>query len=94
MNKDVRVRVKTPVGLTRLECMGPGTAQGSVDAAIVSSTAMGKGVDDTFGDSDSLLVYHGTPLPAQCFMDDVLKSNENLKAAQTANDLMEELMRT
>ena len=92
MNKELKVKVKTPVGLTPSAKSDPSLAQGSVEASIVSSAAIGKGVDDTFTERDDLVVYEGIPLPVQSFMDDVMKTNENCESAQTANDLLEEFM--
>ena len=44
MNKNVKIKVKTPVGLTEVEETGPGASQGSVDAPVISSVSIGDGV--------------------------------------------------
>ena len=52
MNKNIRIKVKTPVGLTESADTGPGATQGSVDAAIISSVSIGNDVSDNFASSD------------------------------------------
>ena len=44
MNKNITIKVNTPVGLTEAEETGPGIAQGAVDAAAVSSANVAGGV--------------------------------------------------
>ena len=50
MNKNIRIKVKTSVGLTPSEDTGP--VLGTVEAGIISSVSLGNGVDVTFADSD------------------------------------------
>ena len=44
MNKNSRIKVKTPLGLTEAKDTGPLVAQGSVDGAVLSSNNSGKGL--------------------------------------------------
>ena len=48
MNKDTRIKVKTPVGETKTEEVGQMVTQGSVDAALASASSLDKGVDKEF----------------------------------------------
>ena len=92
MNKNGRVKVKTPVGMTQSKDIDPSITQGSVESSVISSAGIGKGVNDAFSDSDGIVMFEGIPLPQQSFMDDILKSSTDRKSAQNANDIMEDLM--
>ena len=59
MNKNIRIRVKTPVGLTKPEDTGPTIGQGGVDACTISAVNIDNGVDDAFVDSGGEIVYSG-----------------------------------
>ena len=48
-------------------------SQGSIDAGIVSSVNLGKGVDDFFGSSDDEISYGSTRLLPQAFQDDLCR---------------------
>ena len=52
MNKNIKVKVKTAVGMTGTEDTGGGIAQGSVEASIESSVHLDKGLEEAFEDSD------------------------------------------
>ena len=92
MNKNVRIKVKTPVGITETEDTGPGASQGSVDAAVISSVSLGNGVSKAFEDSTYEIAYGNIEMSAQIFMDDVFRMGENVESAQYANNVMEELV--
>ena len=92
MNKNVRIKIKTPVGITQSEDTGPQVTQGSVEAATISSVSIGNGVSDTFAHSDVEVVYGNVSLGPQMFMDDIARMAENIMSAQYANDLMEEIV--
>ena len=90
MNKNIKVKVKTPVGVTPLKSTGLGMAQGSVDAAVMSSNAVEKGVDEALNDVEGIISYEDIPIPSQIWMDDILKMSETAEDAQLANDAIEE----
>ena len=92
MNKEATVKVKTPVGMTPSAQIDPGLTQGSVEAAVISSAAIGKGASDTFTNKEGVIMYENIPIPYQSFMDDCLKASDNVEYAQVANNLMENLM--
>ena len=92
MNKNVRIKVKTPVGITETEDTGPVASQGSVDAAVISSVSLGNGVSKAFEDSTYEIAYGNIEMSAQIFVDDVFRMGENVESAQYANNVMEELV--
>ena len=53
MNKSVKIRVKTPVGVTRSEEVGETVTQGSVEAAPLSAVSIDRGVNVAFEDSET-----------------------------------------
>ena len=62
MNKNVRIRVKTPVGLTKSEDVGPCVTQGGIEAGTISSVSIGNSVSSTFSDSDCEVQYRNVNL--------------------------------
>ena len=73
LNKDVRIRVRTPVGESEKKEASECISQGSIDAGIVSSVNLGKGVDDFFGSSDDEISYGSIRLLHQAFQDDLCR---------------------
>ena len=67
MNENVRIKVQTPVGLTKEEDIGPTVSQGSVDAAVISSVSIAGGIEEAFEDSEMEVVYHELPLGPTIF---------------------------
>ena len=92
MNKDVEIKVKTPVGVSDKEHTGPILAQGSIEAAMISSNNVSVGIEETFEDNEREIEYAGTKLNPFSYMDDVLRGAESVEDAQYGNDLMEELI--
>ena len=81
LNKNIRVKIKTPVGVTQSQDTGPGLAQGSVEAAVISSVNINNGVDVALNSSDGIVNYCNVPIPNQTFMDDILKVSESTSDA-------------
>ena len=92
MNKNIRIKVKTPLGETDAVDTGPGVAQGSVDGSILSSSNLASGAEDTFTDPDKELKYEDLVIFPPIFMDDIEKLSNSVEAAQYGNDKMEELV--
>ena len=92
MNKNIRIRVKTPVGLTTPEDTGPGVGQGGVDACIISAVNVDNGVNVTFADSDGEVRYSSLILAPLIYMDDIYRMAEDRKSAQDANDRIVDLV--
>merc|ERR1711954_581542 len=57
MNKSVRIKIKTPVGVTDSEEVLDVVSQGTIESGIISSVNIGKGIDVAFRDSDSEVYY-------------------------------------
>ena len=92
MNENVNIKVKTPVGLTESEETGPIVSQGTVPAAIISSSNIAVGVEEAFKESDKEILYHDIPINALSYMDDIFRMADNANKAQFGNDRMEEMI--
>ena len=80
MNKDTRIKVKTPVGVTKTKEVGPTVTQGSVDAALVSASSLDKGVDKEFNsetNEESIEVKYKDLVPLFPWM--ILKEWQRIK---------------
>ena len=101
MNENIRIQVKTPVGMTDSENTGSGVTQGAMDAAIISSVSIDNSVVEEFSDShtdtttDHILkkvfnpkdIFHPT-----IYQDDLGKMCPSVMSAQEANRKMEDIM--
>ena len=92
LNKNTRIKVKTPVGTTTSKDTGPIVAQGSAEAGIMSSVSLDNGVDVTFVNKEDEVVYHDLVLGPLLFMDDIFWMAEDVASAQKANNLLEEMV--
>ena len=92
MNKNVRIKVKTPVGVTKSEEVGDLVAQGTVEAVVISGVSIDNGVNDAFVDSDGEVEYFGVKLHPTLFMDDIGRMAETVESAQDGNKRMEDLL--
>ena len=52
MNKNTRISIQTPVGLTEERDTGEGVGQGTLEGAIISAVNLDNGVQDFFHDSE------------------------------------------
>ena len=76
MNKNSKVRIKTPVGITDTKNTGPILSQGSVEAAILNSNNIGNGMKETFTDKDKEVEYlDNIKLAPLSFLDDLARCN-------------------
>ena len=92
MNKNIRIKVKTPVGETKSKDTGPAVGQGTVDGAILSSNNTDKGLEVAFDDPSKEIEIEETVLGPISFMDDIFRMAENRDNAQYANNKMEEFI--
>ena len=92
MNSSSRIKVKTSVGVTQSAVTDPLVAQGTVEAGVISSNNIDKGVNVAFVDSDCEVKYVDLPLAPTIFMDDIGKMAESIKAAQEGNTRMEDMI--
>ena len=108
LNKNIRIRVKTPVGLTDAEDTGAGVGQGTVSGAITSSVNLDNGVKEYFHDEGDnpdaapvatrkkakmeVVKYDDIALAPLLYQDDLFNMSNSREAAQEANDRMESLL--
>ena len=93
MNKNSKVRIKTPVGITDTKNTGPILSQGSVEAAILSSNNIGNGMKETFTDKDKEVEYlDNIKLAPLSFLDDLARLSTDRDATQYGNDKVEDLL--
>ena len=89
LNKNSRIKVKTPVGVSASQETGPLVAQGKPEAGILSSVNLDKDVNVTFASSDCEVRYFELVLAPILYMDDIFRMTENVTAAQEGNIKME-----
>ena len=89
MNKTFNIKVKTLVGTSREEKTDPIVAQGSVEAAIISSNNVDVGVTEKFDDNEREIEYADVKLNPLSFMDDIFRLAGNASDAQYGNDMIE-----
>ena len=93
MNKQIKVKVKTPLGESDSKEAGSGPSQGNVDAALISANSIGNGVKEMFKTAEKELRYaNEVVVSALVFMDDIGKISVNREMAQDANDKIEEMI--
>ena len=93
MNKNIKIRVKTPLGMTETKEAGTGPSQGSVDAALISANSIGNGVKEALNEEDKELKYNESlVLSGLSFMDDIGRMSEDRDKAQYGNDRIEDMI--
>ena len=91
MNRNTRISVQTPVGMSGEMDTGEGLGQGTIEGAIASSISLDNGVRDYFKNSEDEAHYHGLPLGPLLFQDDVLRLSLDVNSAQLGNSRMEQV---
>ena len=94
MNKNTRICVQTPVGVTEEEDTGEGVGQGTLEGAIVSAVNLDSGVNEFFHDSEYEISYGKVPLQPILYQDDVARMSLDLESAQMGNNKMEAMAET
>ena len=89
MNKNTRISVQTPVGITEEQDTGEGVGQGTLEGALLSSVNLDNGVNEYFHNSEYEVSYGSLPLQPILFQDDVARMSLDLESAQMGNDKME-----
>ena len=92
MNKNTRVKINTPVGVSQSADTGPTVTQGSVESGILSSVSIDNGTNVTFAQSEVEVMYKSLKLGPTIFMDDLARMAATLASAQYGNNLMQELI--
>ena len=91
LNKNTRIKIRTAVGDSDERNLVENVAQGSLDAAIVSSVGLGKGTEDFFKTSEKEVVYGNLKILPMEFMDDISRVCKDPESAQYGNDRLENL---
>ena len=94
MNKNTRISVHTPVGVTGEEDTGEGLGQGTLEGAIVSAVNLDNGVNDFFGDSEYEVSYGDLHLQPVLYQDDVARLSLDIESTQMGNNRMETMAET
>ena len=91
LNKDTRVTVRTAVGDSESVETAETVAQGSIEAGIISSNSLSKGVDEFFASSSCDSFYGSLRLLPQSYQDDLFRFCNSPLDAQLGNLRFENL---
>ena len=94
MNKDTRIKVRTPVGDTEERDTGEGWGQGTIEGALCSAVNLDSGVRDFFQNSEHEVSYGDVMLGPALFQDDVARLCDDPVSAQIGNVKMEAMAET
>ena len=94
MNKNTKISIQTPVGLTEEKDTGQGVGQGTLEGALVSAVNLDNGVGDMFHDSEYEVSYGDVDLRPLLYQDDVARLAHDIESAQMGNDKMETMAET
>ena len=94
MNKNTKISVQTPVGLTEERDTGEGVGQGTLEGAIVSAVNLDNGVNDFFHDSEYEVSYGNVDLQPLLYQDDVARLSLDIETTQMGNNKMEVMAET
>ena len=94
MNKDTRIKVRTPVGDTEERDVGEGWGQGTIEGVICSAVNLDNGVVDFFKTSEYEVSYGDVCLLPALFQDDVSLLSDDPVSLQMGNDRMEVMAET
>ena len=89
MNRDTRVRVRTPVGYTEYSEVCEGLGQGTNESTVISAVNLSGGIEHEFVNSTSQSKYGDLVLKPVLFVDDVNRLAESPEAVQEGNIKME-----
>ena len=108
LNENIRIKVRTPVGLSKSASTGPGVGQGTVSGAIMSANNLDQGVTEYFGDTEEnfeddeknededkdkyKVKYDEITLNSLLFQDDIMHPSETVEAAKDTLDRFEKLL--
>ena len=94
MNKNTRIMIQTPVGLTEERDTGEGVGQGTLEGALISAVNLDNGVNDMFHNSEYEVSYGDVELQPLLYQDDVFRLALDIESAQIGNDKMETMAET
>ena len=85
LNKDTKIRVRTPVGHTEYRNVEETLGQGTSESGPISSASLSGGVADYFHDSACEVMYDSLALSACLYQDDIARMADNLEAVREGN---------
>ena len=89
MNRNSRISVQTPVGLSEKCDTGETVGQGTLEGAVISAVSLDKGIEEFFEGSEYEVVYAGLRLQPLLFQDDVSRLAYTPNDLQAGNDMLE-----
>ena len=89
LNKDTKIRVRTPVGYSEYCDVEELLGQGTSESGIISSASLSGGVSDYFSDSASEVKYDTLVLAPCLYQDDIARMANNLEAVREGNNRLE-----
>ena len=94
MNKNVKIRVLTGVGLSEYREVGELIGQGSVGTALVSSLNLDLEVNEYFDNSTDELYYGRVRVQPLLYQDDIIRAATSRDRAQSVNLRIEAIMKS
>ena len=91
LNRDTRIRVRTPAGESDKRETNENIGQGSISGSLISSSSLSAGVTDFFSSSESETSFGTLKLLPQSFLDDLLRFCRDPLSAQHGNDRFQNL---
>ena len=88
MNKNTKICVQTPVGMSEEAEVGETVGQGSLEGAIISSASLDNGIHDFFVDSEEEAYYGPLRLQPVLYQDDIVRLASSLNSIQHGNERM------
>ena len=92
LNRNTKIQVKTPVGITEVAEAGPSTGHGSIPAAILSAHNLDCGVSKHFESSRHQICYGKMKVKPLLFQDDCLTMATTREGAQDNCNRFEQVM--
>ena len=88
MNRNTRIQISTPVGVTEERDVGETLGQGTIEGAVASAVNLDNGVTDFFKYSEDEVSYLNVQLAPLLFQDDVARLSMSVQSAQSGNERM------
>ena len=92
MNEKRVIKIITPVGESEEDEVKEGVGQGNLESAIISSSSLGKGVEEYFSSSQWESSYGRVRLQPATFQDDISRMVSSLQAARAGKSFLSSLM--
>ena len=91
MNKENKIKVKTPLGMTDEAETGANLGQGTIEGAVLSAAGLDKGVED-YLDEENDVNYGEIVIKSLLFQDDIFSASKSIERAQAKNIKMEAML--